>query len=81
MQQQSLIKTKGIVKWFNDAKGYGFITSNDNDDIFCHYSQILGEGFKTLSEGQTVTFDLKTANSNLYGKGKDYLTATNIEKE
>lgn len=74
-------KTMGKVKWFNDAKGYGFIQEDGgNSDIFCHYSQITGDGFKTLSEGQTVTFDLETANSNLYNKGKDYLTAKNIEK-
>lgn len=50
----------GIVKWFNPEKGYGFI-ANDNggDDIFVHFSAIMVEGFKTLSEGQKVTFDVE----------------------
>ncbi len=48
----------GKVKWFNAEKGYGFITSNDGTDIFVHYSAIQGEGFKTLDEGQAVSFDV-----------------------
>jgi CspA family cold shock protein len=51
-------KTKGKVKWFNDAKGYGFISAENNvNDIFVHYAAIQGEGFKTLSIDQEVTFD------------------------
>ena len=50
---------KGTVKWFNDAKGYGFVqTETDPADIFVHYSAIQGDGFKTLSEGQAVQFEL-----------------------
>lgn len=49
---------KGTVKWFNEGKGFGFI-SNDNggDDVFVHFSAIVSQGFRTLSEGQKVTFD------------------------
>ncbi len=48
----------GKVKWFNAEKGYGFITSEDGTDIFVHYSAIKSEGFKTLDEGQAVSFDV-----------------------
>ena len=48
----------GKVKWFNDAKGFGFITAEDGTDAFVHHSDIEGEGFKTLAEGESVTFEL-----------------------
>jgi CspA family cold shock protein len=48
----------GTVKWFNDAKGYGFIERSDGDDVFVHYSAIEGGGFKTLSEGESLEFDV-----------------------
>jgi CspA family cold shock protein len=50
---------EGTVKWFNDSKGYGFITTDEGEDVFVHYTAIVGQGFKTLSENQRVTFDLK----------------------
>ncbi|MTI66305.1 MAG: cold shock domain-containing protein [Firmicutes bacterium] len=48
----------GTVKWFNSEKGYGFITCEEGDDVFVHFSQINKEGFKTLEEGQNVTFEI-----------------------
>ena len=49
----------GTVKWFNDAKGFGFIRQDDGADVFVHYSQIQGDGFRTLEEGQPVVFEIK----------------------
>ena len=49
--------TAGTVKWFNESKGYGFIESEDGEDCFVHFSEIQGEGFKTLNEGQKVEFE------------------------
>ncbi len=48
----------GKVKWFNDAKGFGFVTAEDGTDAFVHHSDILGQGFKSLAEGEAVTFEL-----------------------
>ena len=53
------LMNKGTVKWFNAEKGYGFITGEDGKDVFVHFSAIQGEGFKSLDEGQAVTFDLQ----------------------
>jgi CspA family cold shock protein len=50
---------KGNVKWFNGEKGFGFIEREGGDDIFVHFSAIQGEGYKTLDEGQAVTFDVE----------------------
>ena len=49
----------GVVKWFNNAKGWGFISREDGSDVFVHYSQIEGDGYKTLRQGQQVEFHLK----------------------
>lgn len=50
----------GKVKWFNADKGFGFITSDEGNDIFVHYTEIQGNGFRTLEEGAKVSFDIKT---------------------
>lgn len=50
--------SEGTVKWFNQRKGYGFISTTDGQDVFVHYSSISGEGFKSLSEGDQVSFEI-----------------------
>jgi CspA family cold shock protein len=53
------MRTTGTVKWFNDEKGFGFITRDDGEkDVFCHFSAIRGDGFRSLAEGQKVEFDV-----------------------
>lgn len=56
---------EGRVKWFNEKKGYGFIESNEHGDVFVHYSAIEGSGFRSLSDGQDVTFDVQEGNKGL----------------
>ena len=63
---------EGTVKWFNDAKGFGFIQQDDGPDVFVHFSQILGDGFKTLQEGARVEFDVV--------EGKTGPQASNVKK-
>ena len=62
----------GTVKWFNGDKGFGFIIRENGDDVFAHFSAIQSDGFKTLDEGQSVTFDVEN--------GDRGLQATNIVK-
>ena len=52
------MRLKGTVKWFNDSKGYGFIERPDGEDIFVHYTAVQGTGFRSLSEGQKVEFEV-----------------------
>ncbi|KGA95761.1 cold-shock protein [Alkalihalobacillus alcalophilus ATCC 27647 = CGMCC 1.3604] len=63
---------EGTVKWFNAEKGFGFIEVEGGDDVFVHFSAIQGEGFKSLDEGQKVTFDTE--------QGQRGLQATNVTK-
>lgn len=54
-----MAKATGTVKWFNEEKGFGFISQENGPDVFAHFSQIQSEGFKTLKEGQAVSFDVE----------------------
>ena len=57
-RQERVAQYKGIVKWFNNGKGYGFIGREDGPDVFVHYSAIQSDGYKTLKEGDEVEFDI-----------------------
>jgi len=58
-------KQQGTVKWFNGSKGYGFIEREDGDDLFVHYTSILGDGFRNLDEGQRVEFTVAQGQKGL----------------
>ncbi len=62
----------GTVKWFDDKKGYGFLSQEDGDDVFVHHSSIAGEGFKSLTEGDKVTFEIE--------QGDKGPSAVNVQK-
>jgi CspA family cold shock protein len=66
------MKEAGTVKWFNDARGYGFISRPGGNDLFVHYTAIQGDGYKSLVEGQEVEFEM--------GEGKKGLQALNVVK-
>jgi CspA family cold shock protein len=59
------VREKGVVKWFNNAKGYGFIQRSSGEDVFVHYSAIQSNGYRSLEEGAEVEFDVKTGPKGL----------------
>jgi CspA family cold shock protein len=63
---------RGTVKWFNDSKGYGFIHQEGGDDVFVHHTAIVADGFRSLTEGETVEFEI--------GRGPKGLQAQNVRK-
>lgn len=70
--EEATIMEQGKVKWFNADKGFGFIERENGDDVFVHFSAIQGEGFKSLDEGQAVTFEVE--------QGQRGPQATNVQK-
>jgi cold shock protein len=70
--QEKRVMEKGTVKWFNDSKGFGFIERENGEDVFVHFSAITGEGFKSLAEGDKVTFEVV--------KGPKGLQAADVKK-
>jgi CspA family cold shock protein len=70
-----LLMEKGTVKWFNEAKGYGFIKRGTGEDVFVHFKSIIGEGFRTLKEGEEVQFDVEQGPKGLQAKNVTRLNA------
>lgn len=71
-QEKDVVKEKGVVKWFNAAKGYGFIQRASGDDVFVHFSAIQANGYRSLDEGAEVEFEVK--------QGPKGLQAENVMK-
>jgi CspA family cold shock protein len=67
-QKEGIFVPEGKVKWFNETKGFGFIEQDNGPDVFVHHTAITGEGFKTLSEGQRVSFEVEDAPKGLKAK-------------
>lgn len=64
-EKEDINMAQGTVKWFNESKGFGFITQEDGTDVFAHYSAIQSNGFKTLTEGDVVNFDVVEGDKGL----------------
>jgi len=72
VQEKVNTMVNGTVKWFNDSKGFGFLEQENGEDVFCHFSAIVGDGFKSLAEGDRVTFEVT--------KGPKGLQAANVKR-
>ena len=72
VQEKVNTMVNGTVKWFNDSKGFGFLEQESGEDVFCHFSAIVGDGFKSLAEGDRVTFEVT--------KGPKGLQAANVKR-
>jgi CspA family cold shock protein len=72
LKAKELVMSTGTVRWFNDAKGYGFISQQEGDDVFVHFTAIDGEGFRTLVEGDVVEFE--------FAPGEKGNTATHVHR-
>ena len=72
VRRRALLRIQGKVKWFNESKGYGFIKQDSGRDIFVHYSEIQGDGYRTLAEGETVEFEVR--------EGPKGLEATKVQR-
>jgi cold shock protein len=70
--EENAVMANGTVKWFNDSKGFGFIQQDNGEDVFVHFSAIQGDGFKSLAEGQAVSFEIV--------QGPKGLQAANVNK-
>jgi CspA family cold shock protein len=73
--------SEGKVKWFNPRKGYGFIATDDGRDIFVHYASITGEGYRTLAEGDPVTFDIVEGEKGLRAENVVHKAASESKEE
>ena len=73
--------SEGTVKWFNPRKGYGFITAEDGKDIFVHYADISGEGYKTLVEGDLVSFDIVEGEKGLRAENVAHKSASESKED
>ena len=71
-QGEAVLKESGVVKWFNGAKGYGFIQRSSGEDVFVHFSAILTDGYRTLNEGESVEFECQ--------QGPKGLSAANVSR-
>ena len=73
--------SEGKVKWFNPRKGYGFIATDDGRDIFVHYASISGDGYRTLAEGDPVTFDIVEGEKGLRAENVVHKSASESKEE